>query len=145
MASSSIRRAATSRKTAATRKATPPPDDAAVRSYLAGVPRKAKPALERLRALVCAAAPGAVESRSYGILGYKLDGKAFVYCAGWAEHLSLYPVTPAMTRAYAADVSRFQTSKGTLRFPLDQPLPVAAIKRLLRARIAEMRAAKPAR
>jgi len=115
-----------------------------VGAYLAIVPRQARPALERLRALIRAAAPAAAESRSYGILGYKIDRKVFVYCAAWAEHLSLYPVTPAMKRAHAADVSRFQTSKGTLRFPLDQPLPVAAIRRLLRARLAEMRDARRA-
>jgi uncharacterized protein YdhG (YjbR/CyaY superfamily) len=112
-----------------------------IRAYLAILPAEARGAVGRLRALIQTAAPAAVESRSYGILGYKVDGRAFMYCAGWKTHVSLYPVTAAMRRDHADAIAPFQVSKGTLRFPLDAPLPVALIKRLLKTRLNEMRTA----
>ena len=111
-------------------------DDA--RAYLATLPPDARTAVGRIRALIRAAAPTAIESRSYGILGYKVAGRAFVYCGGFKRHVALYPVTPAMRREHADAIAPFQASKGTLRFPLDKPLPVALIKRLLKTRVAEM-------
>jgi len=111
-----------------------------VRAYLKIVPEAARDGVERLRALIRAVAPKAVESRSYGILGYKLDGRPFVYCGGFKQHVSLYPVTAAMRRDHADAIAPFQASKGTLKFPLDTPLPVALIKRLLKTRLKELQA-----
>ena len=116
-----------------------------VAAYLASLAPPARRAVTRLRALIRRAAPNAVEARSYGILGYKVEGRPFVYCAGWAEHVSLYPVTPAMRRDHAEALRPFQASKGTLRFPLDRPLPVMLITRLLKTRRTEMRGAAAAR
>jgi uncharacterized protein YdhG (YjbR/CyaY superfamily) len=121
------------------------PDADGIRAYLASLPPEARGAVGRLRALIRAAAPGAVESRSYGILGYKIDGRAFIYCAGWKAHVSLYPVTAAMRRDHADAIAPFQVSKGTLRFPLDAPLPLGLIKRLLKTRVGEKRSAVPIR
>ena len=118
------------------RKASPAGD---ARAYLATLPPEARTAVGRLRALIRAAAPTAVERRSYGILGYKVAGRAFVYCGGFKQHVSLYPVTPAMRREHAVAIAPFQVSKGTLRFPLEKPLPVALIKRLLKTRFQEMK------
>ena len=115
-----------------------------VPAYLAAMPPDTRRAVGRLRALVRAAAPTAVESRSYGILGYKIDGRAFVYCGGFKTHVAMYPVTAAMRRDHGDAIVPFQASKGTLRFALDQRLPVGLIKRLLKTRLAEMRASKPA-
>ena len=112
-------------------------DDA--RAYLASLAPDARKAVGQLRTLIGAAAPTAIESRSYGILGYKIDGRAFVYCGGFKQHVALYPVTAAMRRDHADAIAPFQVSKGTLRFSLDRPLPVALIKRLLKTRVAEMR------
>jgi uncharacterized protein YdhG (YjbR/CyaY superfamily) len=112
-------------------------DDA--RAYLATLAPDARKAVGQLRALIRAAAPTAVERRSYGILGYKVAGRAFVYCGGFKQHVALYPVTPAMRREHADAIAPFQVSKGTLRFPLEKPLPVVLIKRLLKTRVAEMR------
>ena len=116
-------------------------DGDGIRAYLASLPPEARGAVARLRALIRAAAPAAVERRSYGILGYKVGGRAFIYCAGWKEHVSLYPVTAAMRRDHADAIAPFQVSKGTLRFPLGRPLPVMLIKRLLKTRLSEMRTA----
>ena len=109
-----------------------------VAAYLAAMPPAARRATGQLRALIRAAAPTAVESRSYGIIGYKLEGRAFVYCGGFTQHVALYPVTAAMRRDHADAIAPFQASKGTLKFPLGKPLPVALIKRLLKTRVKEM-------
>ena len=119
------------------------PDTESVSAYLAGMPPEVRVAATRLRALIRAAAPKAVESRSYGILGYKVGGRPFVYCGGYQKHVAMYPVTAAMRRDHADAIAPFQASKGTLRFPLERPLPVALIKRLLKTRLQEMKAATP--
>ena len=116
--------------------------DAGVRAYVDALPPEARAAVARLRALIRAAAPKAVESRSYGILGYKVDGRPFVYCGGFQKHAAMYPVTPAMRRDHGDAIAPFQASKGTLRFPLERPLPVALINRLLKTRLKEMQAAR---
>lgn len=115
-----------------------PPAATSVSEYLAAMPPDARRAVGRLRALIRAAAPKAVESRSYGIIGYKIDGRPFLYCGGFKQHVALYPVTAAMTRDHGAAIAPFQASKGTLKFPLDKPLPVTLIKRLLKTRRHEM-------
>jgi uncharacterized protein YdhG (YjbR/CyaY superfamily) len=114
------------------------PAAATVAEYLAAMPPDARRAVGRLRALIRAAAPKAVESRSYGIIGYKLDGRPFLYCGGFARHAALYPVTAAMKREHGDAIAPFHASKGTLKFPLDTPLPVTLIKRLLKTRLREM-------
>jgi uncharacterized protein YdhG (YjbR/CyaY superfamily) len=115
--------------------------DAGVRAYLALVPPEARRALQQLRDTIRSAAPRAVEGRSYGILGYKLDGRALLYCAGWKQHVSLYPITAAMRRVHGDRLETYEASKGTLRFPLTRPLPVTFIRRLVKTRLAELRAA----
>jgi uncharacterized protein YdhG (YjbR/CyaY superfamily) len=70
----------------------------------------------------------------------KLGGRPFVYCGGFKQHVSLYPVTAAMRRDHAGAIAPFQASKGTLKFPLDTPLPVALITRLLKTRLKELQA-----
>src|SRR5262245_711551 len=94
--------------------------------------------LKQLRALVRAAAPRATEKISYGIPTFVLDGTMLVYIAGWREHVSLYPVTAAMTRALKKDIARYQTGKGTLQFPLMNPLPTSLIKKLVKVRLKEV-------
>lgn len=115
------------------------------RAYLAALAPAGRRALQTLRATILAVVPAAEEAFSYGIPGFRLEGRVLIWCAAWKQHASLYPMTPAIRKAHAAALATYEQSKGTIRFPLDRPLPLPLVKRLVRARAAEVRQANLAR
>ena len=113
-------------------------DRARVREYFSKQPPDARRQIRRIRELIRAAIPRAVDGFSYGIPAVRVDGRLLVWYAGWKAHCSLYPVTPAVRRALGPDITKFVVSKGTIRFPLDRPLPATLIRRVAKARLAEL-------
>lgn len=110
-----------------------------LRRYFAALTPAQRRVLTRMRALIRAVVPKAEEAFSYGIPAVRHEGRVLVWYAAWASHVSLYPITDAIRRAYARALGGLETSKGTVRFPLDAPLPAALIGSLVKARMREVR------
>src|SRR5262245_42210283 len=113
--------------------------------YLTAVSEDKRAALEKLRKTIRAAAPQAEECISYGLAAFRLDGRALVAFGATANHCAFYPMSSSTVEAPKDELVDYDTSKGTIRFQADRPLPVALVRKLVKARIAENeeRRAKP--
>lgn len=114
-----------------------------VDAYLAGVPEPARSTLNRIRAVIRSAVPAeATEAISYGMPTFKYKGPLLGFAA-FSNHCGLYPMSPAVIDAFKGELKGFETSKGTIRFPVDRPPPAALVKKLVKARMAENERKKP--
>jgi uncharacterized protein YdhG (YjbR/CyaY superfamily) len=115
----------------------PMPTFATVEDYIASFPPDVRRTLEEVRSAIRAAVPGTEERISYGIPTFTLDGRYVVYFSGWKRHISVYPI-PDVDGELARQIALYQSGKGTLKFPLDEPMPLeligAVAARLLRQR-----------
>ncbi|MEC3917332.1 iron chaperone [Nocardia sp. CDC160] len=102
------------------------PEPRTVEEYLAGQPAPMREALEHVRATVRAALPEATETLSYKMPTVEVGGKPIMYFAGWKKHLSVYPV-PRGDAAFEAAIAPYRVGKGSLNFPLKNPVPFELI------------------
>lgn len=117
----------TTKATKPTRKAAKP---ATIDAYLASFPPEVRARLATLRDAIRRVAPRCEETISYGIPAYVLDGRYVVYFAGWKRHVSLYPI-PDADAALEEELRAYRAGRGTLRFALDEPIPVGLVERIV--------------
>ena len=111
---------------------------ASIDEYLASLPPAERATLQKLRKTIHAAAPRAEEGFSYGMPAFRLNGRPLVCFGAATNHCSFFPMSPAVLRAHGPDLKAYETSKGTIRFPAGKPLPVALVRKIVKARIAEL-------
>jgi len=104
--------------------------------YIAEFPPETGKVLAEMRALIKSLAPDATETISYAIPTFDMNGKHLVHFAGYDKHVGLYP-TPTGLEAFKEDLAKYKTGKGSVQLPLDQPLPVELIRRIVEYRLAE--------
>jgi uncharacterized protein YdhG (YjbR/CyaY superfamily) len=112
-----------------------------VEEYLAGVPEPARGTLDKMRAVIRSAVPPeATETISYGMPAFKHKG-VLVWFAAFSNHCSFFP-TAFVIEAFKDELKGFSTSKGTIHFPTDKPLPAALVKKMVKLRIAQIESKK---
>src|SRR5215475_3753156 len=113
-------------------------DFKSVNEYIASKPSDVRPVLKRLRSIIRKVLPAAEEMISYQIPVYKLNGVPVLYFAGWKQHYSLYPASQALVAAFKDELTRYEVSKGTIRFPLSDPVPENLIERIAKYRAKQL-------
>jgi uncharacterized protein YdhG (YjbR/CyaY superfamily) len=106
-----------------------------VDAYIAAKPRNVRVVLERVRRAIRKAVPRAEERLSYQMSAYTLDGVHVLCFAGWKAHYALYRVNDALVAAFKSELAPYERSKGSIRFPLSEPVPALLIERIARFRV----------
>ena len=104
--------------------------------YISSFPETTRLILEDIRETVKAAAPEASESISYGMPAYQLNGRPLAYFAGYKSHIGFY-ATPTGHAAFSEELSRYKQGKGSVQFPIDEPMPLDLISRIVKFRLKE--------
>lgn len=108
--------------------------------YRANLTREQREVVDAMREAIAATVPRAEPVFSYNMPGFKLDGEPLAWVAAWKQHFSMYPLTKTMVEAHREALEAFEIAKGTVRFPADEAVPLALIRKLVRTRAAEIRA-----
>ena len=104
--------------------------------YIAGFPEEVQKILKKVRTTIRQTAPDAEETISYQIPTFKLNDTYLIYFAGFKNHISLYPA-PRGAEEFKKELSAYEGGKGTVQFPLDQPIPYDLIKRIVKFKVKE--------
>ena len=104
--------------------------------YIKTFPKDVQIILQKIRQTIRKTSPSAIEAISYQIPAFKLNGKYLVYFAAWESHIALYPI-PSGTEAFQKVLLPYKTSKGTVRFPLEKPIPYGLVKKIVILRAKE--------
>jgi uncharacterized protein YdhG (YjbR/CyaY superfamily) len=107
--------------------------------YIAGFPPETQKALQEVRALIRGLAPDATETISYAIPTFDLNGRHLVHFAGFARHVGFYPI-PSGIEAFKEELAAYKQGRGSVQFPLDKPMPMDLIRRIVEFRVGENRA-----
>ncbi len=102
--------------------------------YIAAFPKNLQALLKEVRATIQKAAPDATEAISYGIPTFKLNGKNLVHFAGYKNHIGFY-ATPTGHEEFKKELSKYKQGKGSVQFPIEQPIPLALITRIVKYRV----------
>lgn len=111
---------------------------ATVAKHIAAHPKPVQVMLRQLRKTIQQAAPGVEETISYGIPTYKLNGKNVVHFCGYKNHIGFYPGSQAIVE-FKKNLTKYTLSKGTIQFPLDKPLPLDLITKIVKYRVKKMK------
>ena len=109
--------------------------------YISNYPKNTQVHLKKLRGLIKKTAPEAVESISYGMVGYKFLKKPLIYFAGWEKHVGIY-ATPAANKVFTKELEKYVHGKGSVQFPVNKPLPVSLITKIIKFKITEITKSK---
>ena len=104
-------------------------------SYIASYPQKTQVLLKKMRAIICKAAPQATEAISYGVPTYKLNGN-LVHFGGFKSHIGFFP-TRSGIKHFQKKLSAYKTSKGAVQFPIEKPIPVGLVAKIVKFRVKE--------
>jgi uncharacterized protein YdhG (YjbR/CyaY superfamily) len=113
----------------------------AMEAYIASFPKEVQSILEKIRKTIRKAAPGAVETISYQIPTFKLNGKNLVHFAAWKNHIGFY-ATPSGNAAFKKEISHYKVAKGSIQFPLEEPIPYDLVAKIVLFRVMESQVKK---
>lgn len=108
-----------------------------VDEYLSSFPKEIQKVLKQVRETIKKTAPQAEEKISYGVPSFTLNGKQLIYFAGFKKHIGVYP-SPVTVDTFKKDFSKYKTGKGSVQLPLDQPMPLTLITKIVKYRIKKL-------
>lgn len=112
------------------------PQSESIDAYIKIFPKNVQAVLKKMRAVIREASPRAEETIKYRMPTYTLQGKNLVHFAAFRNHIGFYP-TPSPITAFKKELSRYETAKGSIKFPLDKPIPFGLVKKIVKFRVRE--------